>query len=330
MQTPSENGSRVQDELKRLIPAKKELIAWIVVAVAFVLFSWSSISKLGRVWWNQEDYQHGFVVPLFSLFLLYWRRDMILPFKGRGSLWGLAFFAVWAAMRWITVYFNYESLPEMSIVPFCAGLALFVGGWQGFRWAWPSVLFLVFMIPLPGAVQDVARLQLQQIATKLSVFVIQTLGIPAVQDSVVIQMTDRPLRIAEACSGLRMMSLFFAACIGAAFIIRKPAWEKLLLIVSAVPIAIASNVVRIVLTASLCEVGRQWPSLINPEHAEKLVHDGAGLLMPIVGLLLLWGEVILLSKLLIAPLPQRPLVVGRLAAGRPAGAGTRRQATGEE
>ena len=198
-----------------------------MLAVAFVWFYWSSIHKLGRIWWTQEDYQHGFVVPIFAVVLLWLRREMILPFAGRGSWWGLAFLALWALMRWAAVYFNFEGLPEMSMVPFLAGVALFVGGWQGFRWAWPAVLFLVFMIPLPGAVQGMARLQMQTLATKLSVFVIQTLGIPAVPEGVVIQLTDKPLRVAEACSGLRMLSLFFAACVGAAFIIRKPLWEKL-------------------------------------------------------------------------------------------------------
>ena len=127
-----------------------------------------------------------------------------------------------------------------------------------------------------------------------------------------------------------MLSLFFAACVGAAFIIRKPLWEKLLIIASAVPIAIASNVARIVLTAVLCEIGRQWPSVIAPDRAEKLVHDTAGLLMPIVGLLLLWVELALLSKLLIAPLPERPLVVGRLAAEGTTGTGGRRMARSKE
>jgi exosortase len=312
MEKNSSTDRSLQAQLKPFLPEPAIMLALTVMAITFVVFYWSSIQKLGRVWWREEDYQHGFVVPIFAVVLLWLRRDMIVPFTGRGSWWGLAFLAIGAAGRWAAIYFNYDLLPEYSMIPFIAGIVLFVGGWQGFRWAWPSVLFLFFMLPLPGAVQDIARLQLQKLATMLSVFVIQTLGIPAVSEGVVINLTDKPLRVAEACSGLRMLSLFFAACVGAAFIVRKPLWEKILLVASAVPIAIAANVVRIVLTAVLLEIGRQWPSLIDPERAEKLVHDGAGLLMPIVGLLLLWVELVVLSKLLIAPLPERHLVVGRL------------------
>ena len=84
------------------------------------------------------------------------------------------------------------------------------------------------------------------------------------------------------------------------------------MIASAVPIAVASNVARIVLTAVICEIGRQWPSLINVENAQEFIHNWVGyLVMMPLGLLLLWAEMALLSKLMLAPLPERPLVIGK-------------------
>jgi exosortase len=204
---------------------------------------------------------------------------------------------------------------ELSMLPFFAGVAIVVGGWQGLRWAWPAVLFLFFMIPLPGAVQGVASQQLQAVATRLSVFVIQTLGIPAVAQGNVIQLTEQPLEVARACSGLRMMMLFFAICIGAAFISHRPLWERLIMIASAAPIAVMSNVARIVLTAVLYEIAGRWPSVINLETASETIHNWAGYLMMPFGLLLLLVEMSLLSKLLIAPTSDRSLAVGRVLAG---------------
>ncbi|MEN6451574.1 MAG: exosortase/archaeosortase family protein [Thermoguttaceae bacterium] len=325
MQHSSPTENRPLEE--SLMPASAELAAWCILAAAFVAFFASSIARLGRVWVNIEDYQWCFAVPPFAAYLLWHRRDMMTGYVPRGSWWGLALFACWALMRWTALYFNLESFPEYSMIPFLAGVTLFVGGWQALRWAWPSLLFLVFMLPLPGVVQDIARLQLQKVATILSVFVIQTVGIAAVPDGIVIQLTDKPLRVAEACSGLRMLSMFLAFCIGAAFIVRKPLWEKLLLVASAVPIAIAANVARIVLTAVCCEIARHWPSLVTSDKAEHVIHDYAGLLMPIIGLLLLWLELTLLSKLFIE-LPDRPLVIGRLEEAIGAGGG--RSARGKE
>jgi exosortase len=302
-------------ELQDLMPETPTLVAWLVLLVAFFVVYAGSIGSLFKAWVTQEDYQHGFFVPIFAVFLLWLRREMIVPFSGRGSWWGLGFLAIWLVMRLVSVYFHYGSLPEMSIVPFLAGMVLFVGGWQGLRWAWPAIVFLVFMIPLPGAAQGLVAQKLQGIATQMSGFVIQTLGIPAmvVGHTIQIKGAAEPLDVAQACSGLRMMMLFFALSVGMAFIVKRPLWEKLLIVVSAAPIAVISNVARIVMTGVLGELARACFS--KPETIETVchhVHDWAGYLMMPLGLVLLWGELVLLSKLLISPLPERPLVVGGL------------------
>ena len=298
--TTTKNTS-LKEELKRLLPQPKVQAGWLALAAVFAWFYWSSLQYLVDTWWKQEDYQHGFVVPIFAVFLLWIRRDMIPSFGGRGSLWGLALFGLWAAMRWTSVYFNYGTLPELSMLPFFAGTAIFVGGWQGLLWAWPAILFLFFMMPLPGAVQGLASEQLQKIATQLSTFVIQTIGIAAVAQGNVIQLAERPLEVARACSGLRMMMLFFALCIGAAFITRRPLWEKLVMIGSAAPIAVASNVARIVLTAVIYQFATLWPSLIDLDTAAEVIHQWAGYMMMPIGLLLLLAEMSLLNKLMMAP-----------------------------
>jgi exosortase len=316
----------VKEELQRVLPGPEVLAALFVVAAAFVWFYWSSMMRLTHIWWANDDYQHGFFVPLFAIVLLWLRRDMIVPFAGRGSWWGLAPLALWAMMLWVAVYFNYQWLPEMSILPFFAGMALFVAGWQGLRWAWPAIVFLFFMIPLPGAVQGAASQQLQGLASRLSLFVIQTLGMRAVPEGHLIHIGDAPkaLNVAEACSGLRMMMLFFAICIGAAFVVRRPLWEKIVMVLSAPLIAVAANVVRIVLTAVLTNspllvkclvaVGSLFTTVKDPD---DFIHKcvGVALMMP-VGLLLLWAEMTLLSKLLVAPAPERPLMVGQIPGRR--------------
>jgi exosortase len=306
-----------QEDLRQIIPTPGVLAALACLLVAFCWFNWQSFGVFVRVW-SQPDYQHGPFVPLFSLFLLWVRRDMLIPFTGRWSWWGLAFLALWAWMRLAAVYFNFGSLPEMSVLPFFAGLALFAGGWQVLRWGWPAIVFLAFMLPLPGDIQQGLSQQLQGIATRVSVFIIQTLGIPSVAIGHVIHLTDnRPLEVEQACSGLRMMTMFFALCIGAAFLIKKPLWEKLLIIASAAPIAIVSNVARIVITAICFEIAWRWPSLINLEKTSEVIHDWAGYLIEMpCGMLLLWLELTLLSKLLIPPLEERPLVMGSLLTGQ--------------
>ena len=300
-----------KEELRLPLPGPAVLAAWSAAALAFVLFYWSSIRHLVNVWSTQDEYVYGFVVPVFSVVLLWLRRDMIASFTGRGSWWGLPVLALWAVIRWVSVYFNYGSLPEYSMLAFFAGLAIFVGGWPGLRWSWPSIVFLIFMIPLPGATQGWFSQLLQGVATRASVFVIQTLGLPAMAQGHLISVNDHLLNVETVCSGLKMLMLFFAMCVGMAFVAQRPLWERIVMVVSALPIAVASNVVRIVVVALVCEVVWRWPASIDVKDPLKAVDFWVGIIvmMP-TGLLLLWAEMALLSKLMLAPLPERPLVMG--------------------
>jgi exosortase len=288
---------------KRWIPTPPVMGAWGVLLLAFIWNYWPAMLKVVRTWATTPDMGHGFVVPLFAAYLLWRRQDMVDPWPNRGTLWCIPFFIIFAIIRWLNLYLNYERDID-SIFPFLLGMTLALGGWKALRWAWPSILFLIFMVPLPGFVAEAMARNLQRIATIMSVYSLQTMGIPAIvsgDGSNVIQLSDpaNKLNVAEACSGLRMMTVFYAMCIGACFVIREPWWKKVVLVVSAAPIAIISNVSRITLDGMLTE----W---ISPR-AGSFVHEW-GVLMVIPAILLVWGELALLSALLIEPVSEGPLV----------------------
>ncbi len=210
-------------ESKAYKPEPIVILAGLVLACAF-LWTYTFAGKEGtgslRYLWNAwftPDYQHGFFVLPFCLFLLWYRRDMMTGIPARGSWWGLAFFALWAGVRLYGVYFNYSWFQHASIIPGVAAITLFVGGWGALLWAWPAIMFMVFMIPLPGMATDFLSQPLQRVGSYFTVFLIQTLGIPAMRSEVTINLRNMPLNVAETCSGIRMLMLFFALCVGARF-----------------------------------------------------------------------------------------------------------------
>ena len=94
------------------------------------------------------------------------------------------------------------------------------------HWAWPSIGFLVFMVPLPAFVSVMLSRPLQLIATRCSLYALQTLGIPAIvhsgQGNVIhLPPPCEPLEVERACSGLSMLTLFFAICIGEAILMQR-------------------------------------------------------------------------------------------------------------
>jgi exosortase len=212
----------------------------------------------------------------------------------------LAFFVLFALLWMASIYFKYHVAARLAILPCMAGLALLAGGWRALHWSWPSIFFLGFMIPLPGFLSDFLRQPLQRVGTLVSAGIIQTIGIPCTPRGNVIVLPSGELGVVEACSGLRMLMLFFAVCVGAAFLLRRAWWENVIIVASAIPIAVAANILRITVTAVLHE----W---VDTEWADYLFHDLAGLMMMPVGILLLWGELWLLSKLVVDPGEDRPL-----------------------
>jgi exosortase len=285
--------------------------AGVLVAVLVVTY-WSSMAMLANRWWRDADQVHGFLVPVVAGVILWIRREMVTGLVPRGSLWGLCLLGVAGVMRWASAYFFFALLDPLSLVPLLAGIVLFVGGWRALRWAAPAIGLLVFMVPLPGFAAGLLSHQLQRVGTIVSTYALQTVGTPAVSQGNVILLSEAQLGVVEACSGIRMMMLFFAVCFAYAFLVKRPLVDRALILVSAMPIAVLANVARIVTTGVLHE-------LVSHKAADTLFHDLAGWFMMPLAVVMLWGEMALWDRLLIAPRPaaraEAAPAVAALAAG---------------
>ena len=197
----------------------------------------------------------------------------------------------------------YQTLSHYSLPFFLAGTCMVLGGWPALGWAWPAAAFLLFMVPLPGPLADALGGPLQRIATQASTYLIQAVGVPAVADGNIILLSREPIGVAEACSGLRMLVLFVAIAAGFVLLIDRKPWEKLLILASAIPIAVIANVSRITVTAMMYE----W---VGDRAAQFVFHDFAGWLMMPLAVVLLTAEMFVLSKLLVDERPSTPVVLG--------------------
>lgn len=297
---------------------------WVVVFLAGLLgvLFWDAIWVLVQRWAGDADYHHGFLVPLFATYLL-WRRRRILgdvaalKVTGLALAFGLGCLVVAGLIRAVSVLYYVRILDPAAIIPAFAGIIVCVFGWRGLRWCWPAAVFLVFMLPMPGAVANLLSHPLQRVGTLASTFLIQTLGIPAIAEGNVITLREGQLEVVRACSGLKMMSLFFAVCWGVAFLLERPWVDRLLLIVSAPPVALVANILRITLTALLVEWGVT---------AANLDHELAGWLMMPTAVLILYGELALWDRILVpvSPGPGRAIAPERRRLTSPVGAGRSR------
>jgi exosortase len=278
------------------------------LAAALTWTSWPSLRELASRWMVDPAYSHGFFVPLFSLYLLWRRREMVGASSAAiGS--GTFFLVVGALLELAAGLLMIRTLAHYSLPFFVAGVCLAMWGWRGMNWAWPSIAFLFFMVPLPGPIADAMSQPLQRIATLVATYVVQLVGVPAVAEGNVILLSDARLGVAEACSGLRMLVAFVTFAAGAVLLIDRKVWEKGLILISAVPIAIICNVVRITVTAAMYE----W---VSSEAADAVFHDLAGWLMMPLALLLLGAELRLLSALFVVLQVPAPLAMESTGVGK--------------
>jgi exosortase len=277
-----------------------QLSGWILLCFAAVFSYAACLAGLAGRWWSDPDYLHGFLVPIFAAYLLWSRREMFRGLQSQGSRWGLALLGICAAMRWASAYYYYELLDPASLIPGLAGLVLFLGGWKVLRWSAPSIAMLVFMIPLPGFLATLMAHPLQRMATIASTYMIQTVGVPAVAEGNVISLGDSQIGVAEACNGLRNMMLFIAVCSALAFMMKRPLLERAIIMLSAVPIALIANLVRITATAVL-------HSMSHHDLANTTYHDLAGWFMMPLAVVLLWVELAILRRVFVAAPTSGPL-----------------------
>ena len=229
------------------------LAAGLIATAAVVWAYWSTLTDVAERWATDPQYSHGFLVPLFSGYLLWSRRRSLTAADVRPSWWGVGIVLVGIAARLAGHFFYQPWLDAGSLLIVLFGIAMAIGGRRALVWAAPAIVFLAFMLPLPYRCQLMLGGTLQRIATLASTYALQTLGVPAVSEGNVILLSETRLGVVEACSGLSMLMTFLALATAVAILARRSWPETILVVLSALPIAVLANVVRITVTGLLYE-----------------------------------------------------------------------------
>jgi exosortase len=262
---------------------------------------WTTLLETAERWFEQPEYSHGYLVPLFSLYLLWRRRSKLSGAPLSPSWWGIAVLVAGIACRAGGVRYFYGYFDAVSLLICLAGMALVVGGRNMLRWSWPAILFLGFMVPLPYRLHIALSGQLQDIATNVSTYLLQTLGVPAVAEGRIILINDTKVGVVEACNGLGMLFTFLAIATAVAMLLKDGWVRKAFVIVSAAPIAVLANVIRITVTCVLYDA--------SFDRAARVVfHDVAGVLMMPLAVIVIFIELYLFDRIVIERPKRSPLV----------------------
>lgn len=265
----------------------------LLLPIALLWSYWPTIERLVQQWRTDDNYSVGALVPLAALYLLWQRRASLAKCPVSSSWWGVGVILLAQAARAFGLLFDFKSAERYSMVLTAVGVVLLVGGRRlchETRWI---LLFLFLMVPLPGRMHDLISVPLQDLATASAVFTLELFGVTVVREGNVMVLNHQvSVAVAEACSGLRMLTAFIVVAATLAGAADRPRWQKLVLVLSSIPVAILCNLARLVVTAVLYMIA-------SGETAERFFHDFAGLTMMPLAVLILLGEMWLMSRLVI-------------------------------
>ncbi len=296
------NRPQYPSELRMLREDKRFRVALWAGAAGLLLAAlawayWPIIVRLAGDLSHDDNYSIGQLVPPVALYLVWRQRAALRQCDLAPCWWGIGAMLLVLAVRLYGLLFLFESAERYSLILMVAAVSLLVAGWQATRrLAWVFV-FLFLTVPLPGRLHNMISGPLQNQATASAAFLLDLIGATVVRAGNVITVNGTDVAVAEACSGLHMLTAFIVVAATLAFLIKRPPWQKAVIVASSIPIAIACNLLRLVVTAELF-------SHVSSQVAETFFHDFAGFAMMPVAVVMLGGELWLMKRLVIAdPVP---------------------------
>ncbi len=263
------------------------LIKFLALALIVAAMNYQQFPSLIRGWFKSDsNWTHGPLIPLFSLYLLFVRRDEIFSAPRRVCVWGLPVLLLGAALQVCAYWIRNPLSAQLSMLILIFGLVLYLAGPRMAKLTWLPIFFMVFAFPIPSIYYTRVAIPLQHLAAQGSSVLLTLMGvkvsaIASKLDIVSVTGQFHPLVVAEACAGMRLLMAFPALAVATAYLEDRPLWHRVVMVVMSIPIAIACNILRVTITGVMYAIDK-------PELGHGFMHDFTGLLMLIPAFGMLW------------------------------------------
>jgi exosortase len=265
------------------IEALRTSKCWLLGLLALLIgLYWKIVPNMVMDWYSDDNYSHGFVVPIISGYFL-WKSWPELKGKLVKPDWVGLVVIVFATAQllaaWLgTEYFTMRS----SLVVMIVGVVLYWFGREVFRGMALPILFLLFMVPLPYIIYDMVAFPLKLLVAKVSVSILNDIGITVLREGNIIQFPVTTLEVADACSGIRSLMSLLALSVAYSFILPMQTWKRWAIAAASVPIAIVTNAFRVIGTGVLAQY-------YGANAAQGFFHEFAGLAIFALAMVFLIG-----------------------------------------
>ncbi|MBM4136442.1 MAG: exosortase/archaeosortase family protein [Nitrospira sp.] len=275
------------DKVNFLDTVKTYKFQLIITALLLAGLYYPVIPSMIMDWYEDPNYSHGFIVPIIAGYFLYQRmsdlkKALVIP-SNKGLLIIVAGLLLLTIAYVGTEYFTMRA----SLIVLLAGMVLYFSGKEVFKVVALPLGYLFFMVPLPYIIYDSIAFPLKLFVAKYSVLFLRGIGISVWREGNIIMLSNTILEVADACSGIRSLMSLLALSVAFAFLSQNTTLKRVIVIFSAIPIAIFANSLRVIVTGILAQY---WGS----RAAEGFFHEFAGLAVfgVAVAMLILTGAIV--------------------------------------
>lgn len=277
---PGTSDNPCADRVKRF--AGQTLGQYSILALLLAVLYYRIIANLVVEWWTDPNYSHGFIIPIFCAWIVWKKRKDLASESAKLSWLGIIVIAGALGILVLGVLGAELFLSRVSFILLLAGLVIHFRGLNYFRrilFPW-ALLFLA--VPLPAIIFNQIALPLQFEASRLASGLLALCGVPVLREGNVINLPSLSLDVVEACSGLRSLVSLITLALLYGYLFERRIWLRVILAISAIPIAVVANGFRIMGSGLL---GEYW----DPSKAAGFFHLFSGWLIFVLSLVLLVG-----------------------------------------
>lgn len=251
---------------------KQALFQLSLIVVVFVFVYQKAIIKLISDWSTDPNFSHGFLIPFVALYMIWYKKNELAEIDPIPTFIGILVIACGMVIHVAGNLGSELFLMRFSMIITLSGIILYFCGFQIFKKIFIPVAYLIMMIPIPAILWNQVAFPLQLFSAAISAKAINMLNIPVFREGNILHLANTSLEVVDACSGIRSLTSLLALTGAFAFLAPLRTFKKWILFFSAIPIAVAVNVIRLTITGAMAA----W---IGPETAHGFLHDMSGLII---------------------------------------------------
>lgn len=224
------------------------MLEWLPVLAGLLLLYLPTFYDLAHGIWRDDEYAHGPIIVAVIIWLIWDKRQLLLaPSTSTAPVPGFALLVFGLLLYAIGRLQGISILEIGALLPIFAGTLLAMRGWTGLRALWFMLLFIVYLVPLPGIFVDAITGPLKQNVSAIAEQILYMTGYPIARSGVMLTIGQYQMLVADACSGLNSMFSLSAIGLLYLYLVQRKSWlHNGLILASLLPIAFCANILRVI------------------------------------------------------------------------------------